>query len=153
MKYDVKVIYPVPGPEAVLLLSTIIDRFFLMPPRRTPEEYHQSLLLLVAGHLFQLAAYAATLYYVVFDTVIQAYHTSALSGQGWIDELREGHELGVRKHIFNILLSELRWLGVGDSRYITLEEKLGIFLYTCTTGLPVRKVGERFQRSNETVSL
>jgi hypothetical protein len=76
------------------------------------------------------------------------YHTSALSGQQWVDEVYNGHpdrifcEFGVRRHIFNILIAELRWLGYGQSRHVSLEEKLGIFLYTCVTGLSVRHVGE-----------
>uniref|UniRef100_A0A0W0G7K3 Putative transposase n=1 Tax=Moniliophthora roreri TaxID=221103 RepID=A0A0W0G7K3_MONRR len=124
------------------------------------EERCQSLLVLLAGHIFQLAAYAAALYHLAFTTTTQQpYHTSALSGQAWINELWNGHEdqiaceLEVRKHIFNILLAELCWLRVEDSRYVSLEEKLGIFLYTCMTALPVQHIGERFQRSNETTSL
>ncbi|KAJ7050996.1 hypothetical protein C8F01DRAFT_939060, partial [Mycena amicta] len=42
--------------------------------------------------------------------------------------------------------------GYTGSRHVSLEEKLAIFLYTCVTGLSVRHVGERFQRSNETIS-
>ncbi|ESK93947.1 transposon en spm sub-class [Moniliophthora roreri MCA 2997] len=124
------------------------------------EERCQSLLALLARHIFQLAAYAAALYHLAFTTTTQQpYHTSALSGQAWINELWNGHEdriaceLGVRKHIFNILLAELHWLGVEDSRYVSLKEKLGIFLYTCMTALPVQHIGERFQRSNKTTSL
>jgi hypothetical protein len=33
-----------------------------------------------------------------------------------------------------------------------LEEQLAIFLYACVTGLSVRHLGERFQRSNDTIS-
>lgn len=86
------------------------------------------------------------------------YHTSSLSGQGWMLELLQGHpdrihsELGLYHNTFYILLQELRLLGYGDSRHCSLEEQLGIFLYTCRTGLNVRHVGERFQRSNETVA-
>ncbi|KIK73911.1 hypothetical protein PAXRUDRAFT_89205, partial [Paxillus rubicundulus Ve08.2h10] len=32
-----------------------------------------------------------------------------------------------------------------------VEEQLGIFMYTCVTGLSSRHVGERFQRSPDTV--
>ena len=89
----------------------------------------------------------------------QPYHTSnLLTGAGWLVELLLGHpdcihcELGVRKHVFEALVNELRSMGYGDNRSICLEEQLGIFLYTCVTGLTVRHVGERFQRSNETVA-
>ncbi|ESK80666.1 hypothetical protein Moror_5117, partial [Moniliophthora roreri MCA 2997] len=53
-------------------------------------------------------------------------------------------KLGVHKHIFNFLLAELCWLGVENSHYVSLEEKLGIFLYTCMTALPVQHIGEQF---------
>ncbi|KAJ7195183.1 hypothetical protein GGX14DRAFT_377252 [Mycena pura] len=86
------------------------------------------------------------------------YHTSTLSGYTWFQEVYNEHpdrihcELGVRRHIFDILLGELRFLGYSASRHVSLKEKLAIFLYTCVTGLSIRHVGERFQRSNETVS-
>ena len=43
-------------------------------------------------------------------------------------------------------------MGHGDSKYVTLEEQLAIFLYTSVTGLSIRHVGERFQRANGTIS-
>jgi hypothetical protein len=88
----------------------------------------------------------------------QAYHTSALSGHAWVLELLNGHpgrircELGVSLQVFDDLLSNLRGMGYKDSRYVTLEEQLAIFLYTCVTGLSIRHVGERFQRANNTIS-
>jgi hypothetical protein len=88
----------------------------------------------------------------------EPYHTSILSGAGWLMELLLGHpdrircELGVSKHVFEVLVNELRSMGYGDNRSVCLEEQLGIFLYSCVTGLTVRHVGERFQRSNDTVA-
>jgi transposase len=43
-------------------------------------------------------------------------------------------------------------MGHGDTKYVTLEEQLAIFLYTSVTGLSIRHVGERFQRANGTIS-
>ncbi len=86
------------------------------------------------------------------------YHTSVLSGDGWVQELRNGHpgrirtELGVHKHVFDALLFELFSLGHKDARNVTLQEQLAIFLYMCVTGLTIRHTGERFQRSNGTIS-
>ena len=86
------------------------------------------------------------------------YHTSVLSGHKWVLELIVGHpdrircELGVRKEVFLQLLLELRQAEHVDSRRVTLEEQVAIFLYTCVTGLTVRHVGGRFQRSNSTIS-
>ena len=81
----------------------------------------------------------------------RAYHTSILSGHAWVQELLNGHpdrircELGVSHHVFNLLLSNLHGMGYKDSRHVTLEEQLAVFLYTCVTGLSIRHVGERFQ--------
>ncbi|KIO00268.1 hypothetical protein M404DRAFT_153038 [Pisolithus tinctorius Marx 270] len=43
-------------------------------------------------------------------------------------------------------------MGHGNSRFVSLEEQLAIFLYTSITGLSIRHVGEHFQRSNDTIS-
>ena len=89
----------------------------------------------------------------------EPYHTSALSGEAWVLELLCGHpnrirtELGMSLEVFNNLVQELRDIGYQSSRYVSLEEQLAIFLYTCVTGLTIRHVGERFQRSNSTISL
>lgn len=76
------------------------------------------------------------------------YHTSSLSGEGWIWELLDGHddrihhELGMHREVFLALVQILRSLGYQDSREVTLEEQLGILLYTCQTGLFVRHIGK-----------
>jgi hypothetical protein len=72
------------------------------------------------------------------------YHTSALSGQGWVLELINGHpermhtELGVRVHVFRRMVIALQKAGMGPSKHISLEEKLAIFLYASVTGLSIR---------------
>ena len=92
------------------------------------------------------------------STPPQPYHTSILSGEGWVMELLNGHpnrircELGVSRDVFTELVYELRGLGYGNSKYVSLEEQLAIFLYMSVMGLTIRHVGERFQRSNETIS-
>ena len=40
-----------------------------------------------------------------------------------------------------------------DSKFVTLEEQLAIFLYCSVTDLTVRHLGEWFQRSNDTITL
>jgi hypothetical protein len=88
----------------------------------------------------------------------EPYYTSILSGWGWVHELRNGHperirtELGVHKHVFDALIFELLIMGYHDSKNVTIEEQLAIFLYMCVTGLTVCHAGERFQRSNATIS-
>ena len=75
--------------------------------------------------------------------VKQPYHTSILSGEGWVQELLNGHpghiqcELGITKDDFRLLILELQSMGHTGSRYVSLEEQLAIFLYTCVTGLTV----------------
>jgi hypothetical protein len=69
------------------------------------------------------------------------YHDSALSGVAWVLELLAGHpkrirkELGVRRHVFYALINTLKATGYQRSKYVTLEEQLAIFLYTCVTGI------------------
>jgi hypothetical protein len=90
--------------------------------------------------------------------VREPYHTSALSGEAWVLELLCGHpnrirtELGMSVEVFSKLVQELRDIGYQNSRNVSLEEQLAIFLYMSVTGLTIRHVGERFQRSNETIS-
>ena len=86
------------------------------------------------------------------------YHTSILSGQGWVLELINGHparmhtELGMWVHVFCRLIVALQNAGIGPSKHVSLEEKLAIFLYASVTGLSIRHLGERFQCSNDTIS-
>jgi hypothetical protein len=86
------------------------------------------------------------------------YHTSILTGEGWVLELINGHpkriqsELGVRLHVFRHLVTALKVAGVTQSKHIALEEKLAIFSYASVTGLSIQHLGERFQHSNETIS-
>lgn len=88
----------------------------------------------------------------------QPWHTSILTGHMWVLELLGGHPecirtaLGCNHHTFYMLIAELCALGHTNSKYVTLEEQLAIFLYCCVMGLTIRHVGERFQRSNDTVS-
>ena len=88
----------------------------------------------------------------------EPYHTSILTGQGWVIELITGHpdrircELGMHANVFLQLVTELRTLGHTNSKFLSLEEQLAIFMYMCVTGLTIRHVGERFQRSSDTIS-
>ena len=85
----------------------------------------------------------------------EPYHTSILTGEGWVLELLADRiccELGVSHDIFAALISALREQGHSNSKYVSLEEQLAIFLYASVTGLTIRHLGERFQRSNETIS-
>ena len=88
----------------------------------------------------------------------EPYHTSILSGYAWLQEMLHGHpehictEFGVHKEVFHALIRELQSMGHGDTKYVTLEEQLAIFLYTLVTGLSIWHVGEQFQHANGTIS-
>jgi len=109
----------------------------------------------------------AILAHITYDVAIEhftplyirtPYHTSALSGEGWVQELLNGHpqrirtELGVHRSTFIILVKALQSIGLSSSRNVSVEEQLSIFLYTAVTGLPCTHVGERFQRSSDTIT-
>jgi hypothetical protein len=117
----------------------------------------QQLLLQIIG-IFINTLVSAVLYFAAPLYHKEPYHTSALSGAAWVLELLEGHpgrircELGVSKEVFHFLVAYLQQIGVNHSRGIMLEEQLAIFLYRCVTGISVRHAGERFQRSNDTIS-
>ena len=112
-----------------------------------------------AAITLQLSLLLPTLMRLIFRYHMkEPYHTSILSGHAWVQELLHGHperirtELGVHKEVFLALVEELQSMGHGDSKYVTLQEQLAIFLYMSVTGLSVRHTGERFQHANGTIS-
>ena len=137
-----------------LLESEEVDQVALLSHSDTDSDEDDDDILnaILAGLCPAIMAYASPFY----DK--ERYHTSALSGVAWVEELMEGHperircELGVHLHVFELLLRVLRKLGHKDSKHVPLHEQLAIFLYTCVTGLGTRHVGERFQRSNSTIA-
>jgi hypothetical protein len=90
--------------------------------------------------------------------ICEPFHTSALTGEAWVMELLSGHPehmrnaLGVNLHVFSALILELQAAGYQNPKNVFLEEQLAIYLYASMTGLTIRHLGERFQRSNETIS-
>ncbi|KAJ8522016.1 hypothetical protein ONZ45_g1366 [Pleurotus djamor] len=129
-----------------------------MPPTRSkdqrPARRHA---LAAAAYMMQSVATATALYASTWYWK-QPHHNSALTGDAWVRELINGHPdririaLGMRLHVFLALVAELRLSGLCESKHVTLEEQVAIFLYTCVTGLSIRHVGERFQHSNDTIS-
>jgi hypothetical protein len=105
------------------------------------------------------AAVAASVTFAtpLFEKTPYHHDTSALSGAAWVVELLNGHperihyELGVHKHVFQILISYLQIIGVSHSWDVLLEEQLAIFLYKCVTGLSIWHVGKRLQHLNDTI--
>jgi hypothetical protein len=78
------------------------------------------------------------------------YHTSALSGEDWVQELLSGHpqcirnELGIYQSTFIVLIKALQMLGLKSLHHVSIEEQLAIFLYTAVTGLSCSYIGECF---------
>src|SRR5712672_1868390 len=103
---------------------------------------------IVAGALID-AVYQVAVDYASRVHLPTPYHTSALSGAGWVQELLTGHperiqnKLGVYRGTFVLLIKALRVMGLKSSCHVTIEEQLSIFLYTVVTGLPCSHVGER----------
>jgi hypothetical protein len=67
------------------------------------------------------------------------YHTSILTGEGWVLKLLTGHprhictKLGVNHQVFDKLIGTL----LHSTCRVSLEEQLGIFLYASVTGLSI----------------
>jgi hypothetical protein len=128
-------------------------------PRFSSKARMTLLRTVLVAIVVQLSLLLPTLIRLIFRYHMkEPYHTSILSGYAWVQELLNGHperirtELGVHKEVFCALIEELRLMGHEDTKYVTLEEQLAIFLYTSVTGLTIRHVGERFQRANGTIS-
>ena len=74
------------------------------------------------------------------------YHDSALSGAVWVCELLRGHpkhickELGVHKHVFQDIIVALQDTGHTQSKFVTLEEQLAIFLYSTSVAMVMTDV-------------
>ena len=112
------------------------------------SEEKRRALLTISAYLITVASAAAVIYASPHYWK-QDYHTSALTGAAWVQELIHGHpdhictELGLRLCIFFGLVFTL-WTkcGLKDSKYIQLEEQVAIFLYMSVTVLSIRHVGE-----------
>jgi hypothetical protein len=82
-----------------------------------------------------------------------------MTGQQFMDEQLAGHpevfydNFGMHKHVFRRLLKTLQTkTDLSDTKYVLAIEQLGIFLYAVITGLSVRKLENRFQRSKDTIT-
>ena len=121
----------------------------LRPPHLSSQarmNLHCSILVTIT---LQLCLLLPTLMHLIFHYHMkEPYHTSIFSGYALVQELLNSHpehihtELGVHKVVFYALIEVLQSMGHGDTRYVTLEEQLAIFLYMSVTGLTICHVGE-----------
>lgn len=58
----------------------------------------------------------------------------------------------MRRDVFIHFVQSLVLSGLKPGRFVSYEEQTAIFLHACVTGLSTRHLGERFQRSNDTIS-
>ena len=122
--------------------------------------HHRECLLIIKKQLMVLTTLLAIAITIIFspeEAMLRlTYHTSILTGAGWVMELLAGHpmrihtELGVTCETFIALVEEPCGRGHSDSKFVSLEEQLAIFLSASVTGLTVQLLGGRFQRSNDT---
>ena len=84
-------------------------------------------------------------------------YDSLYTGEMRMQELLAGHDqrfyfaFGMTKEVFLKLKSELQDLtGFNDTRHLTMDEQLGVFLRICRSGNVTRDVQELFQRSPDT---
>ncbi|GKB01291.1 hypothetical protein Tco_0829335 [Tanacetum coccineum] len=85
--------------------------------------------------------------------------TSQQKGEDWMKDVLNGNSIHcvnafrMHPHIFKKLCRELQAnYELKSSDKMSALEKLGIFVYTLALGVSNRDVGERFQRSGETIS-
>ena len=85
--------------------------------------------------------------------------TSQQKGEDWMNDVLNGNSIRcvnafrMHPHIFMKLCTELQSkYGLQSSDKMSALEKLGVFVYKLALGVSNRDVGERFQRSGETIS-
>jgi hypothetical protein len=86
-------------------------------------------------------------------------HTSILTGATYIHGTLTGHEVlcqrrfHMEREIFQALVQKLREkCQLEDGTYVSVEEQVGMFLYTISKNASNRTVQDRFERSGSTVS-
>lgn len=86
-------------------------------------------------------------------------HTSSQTGARYVNEVLQGHELRCKRefrmetHVFHSLVKCLKDKGfLRDTRYVSVEEQVAMFLHTLAKNASNRTLQERFQHSGETAS-
>ncbi|KAF5354500.1 hypothetical protein D9758_012403 [Tetrapyrgos nigripes] len=79
-------------------------------------------------------------------------------GQMWLEDMLKGRNerfrrmFGMNKRVFHGLVQELsNTCGLKDSRYVSAEEKVAIFLHTMVSTCSNRELQEHFQRGGDTI--
>lgn len=106
-----------------------------------------------------VVAITAALWYATTYVLKEPCRTSSLSGQDWVKELMKGNNRRFRENLrmtkstyFSIREILLTSGHLQDSRYVSVDEKLCIFLYIIGQNATNRSSQERFQRSGWTIN-
>ncbi|KAL4568308.1 hypothetical protein LXL04_023917 [Taraxacum kok-saghyz] len=132
--------------------------FFKMPNDLEMDDTQRNYLLsLVALTNLEESVVAATYFYTYIYK--EPCMTSIQTEEAWVNDILNGNPIRcvnvfrMSATMFRQLCNELEvHYGLKQSRRISVKEKVALFLYTLALGLSNRDVGERFQRSGETVS-
>lgn len=60
--------------------------------------------------------------------------------------------MGMARHVFMDMVEDMRAVGLRDTRYVSAEEQVSIFMRLIIYGMGNREAQERFQRSGDTIS-
>ncbi|CAH9110733.1 unnamed protein product [Cuscuta epithymum] len=83
---------------------------------------------------------------------------SKLKGHEWVVEVLNGHPntcydlFRMDKHVFRSLCEELKRTATKDSKYLSVQEQLAIFLLIISHNGRQRYAADRFQHSTDTIS-
>ena len=99
-----------------------------------------------------------TIYYISSRREKIPVNTSILTGAKYIREILDGHPqrcldiLRMESHIFQLLCDHLRSKNLlKNSKGVSVEEQLGMFMYMLSRNASYRTLTDRFQHSPETV--
>jgi hypothetical protein len=106
----------------------------MSPTRRVVDHNH---IVAAAGGLVIMILLSAAHHQVPIQRPRRVYHTSSLTGAGWVQELMLGHPDCIKTELGMRLVSDLSDLGLDPSWHISLEEQVAIFLYMSVTGLSI----------------
>ena len=126
---------------------------------RVHKRRHNTLVANIATAIAVQITIVTTLPFL-FRSIPRPMHTSSLSGHAYIHELlnsdnsiRIQRVLRMKPEVFLFLCKELQDKGgLTPTRFITVKEQVGMFLFTVARSASNRDVQERFQHSGETVS-
>jgi hypothetical protein len=108
--------------------------------------------------MMTLVGMLVALWYTVTYLCKVPCRTSVLTGEAWVNELLSGNRRRFRENLrmnpetWHYLQNLLIHRGLGPSRYVSVNEKMAIFLFIVGHAASNRQAQERFQRSGWTIT-